>query len=305
MAFTASIPFPGIAALAPTLGAALVLWSPSDEGASPADPLGIKPVQWVGEASYSIYLWHWPLIVLVPSAGNERKGPIGIALILIATLLPSWVSKNLIEDRFRSMPVLRLPAKTFAMGDASMILITVLAVIPMVRLNAVASHAADAVASARDSDDPCVGARALDRPLADCQQVAVNDLVLGSVVAGADRSDAYVDDCKARGEFAETKTCTYGDGQRDVAIVGSSQAAHWLPALQKYAEDHDLKITTYFAASCAPSNAALDFPAEKSKGCQEMEPTGLQGHQRRPVRRSHSGCPEPKGCQRGLRTRAQ
>lgn len=267
--YTPSVPFPGVAALAPTLGAALVIWAGSEVRASPAGPLGIKPMQWIGDASYSIYLWHWPLVVLVPLAGNGKMGPIDVTLIVIATLLLSWGSKNLIEDKFRSLPGLRVPVKSFAMGGISMVLIALVAAVPMLRLNSVEAHAEEEMAKATNSSDPCVGARALDRPASECPQVAIDDLVPEPAVAGEDRSDAYVDDCRAGEDFADVKTCTYGDGKRNVALVGNSHAAQWLPALQKYGQDHDLKITTYFASSCAPSAAELDFPAKESRGCHQ------------------------------------
>lgn len=265
--YTSSVPFPGVAALAPTLGTALVIWAGSDENMSPAGPLGIRPVQWLGDASYSIYLWHWPMVVLVPLAGNGRMGPLDVASIVVATLLLSWVSKNFIEDKFRSLPALRLPRQSFVMGGVSMMLIALMAVVPMVRLNAVESRADAAMVEAVNSDDPCVGARALDRAPSECPQVAVGDLVPEPAVAGDDKSDAYVDDCRAGGDFSKTKTCKYGDGSRNIAVVGNSHAAQWLPALQKYAKNHDLAITTYFASSCTPISAELEFTKAKSQGC--------------------------------------
>lgn len=266
--YTASVPFPGIAALAPTLGAALFIWAGTQMRASPAGPLGLKPVQWVGDASYSIYLWHWPLVVLVPLAGNGKMGPIDIILIVIATLGLSWVSKNLIEDKFRSLPSLRIPSRSFAMGGISMVLIALVAVVPMVRLNVVEAHAEKAVKHVASSKDPCVGARALDRAQAECPEVGVNELVPKPAVAGDDKSDAYVDDCREDGEFTGMKTCTYGDGSRHIALVGNSHAAAWLPAAQAYAQEHDLTVTTFLASSCTPIAAPLDFKDVESEGCQ-------------------------------------
>lgn len=52
--YTASIDFPGYAALVPTVGAALVIWAGSEIRASPTGPLGIRPIKWIGDASYSI-----------------------------------------------------------------------------------------------------------------------------------------------------------------------------------------------------------------------------------------------------------
>lgn len=274
--YTASMDFPGFAAVTPTLGAALVIWAGSQIRASPAGILGIRPVQWIGDASYSIYLWHWPLVVLVPLAGDGIVGPKDIALIVVATLLLSWFSKNFIEDKFRSLPALRLPRQSFIMGAAGMLVIAALAGTSLARMQVVEERNLEAVAQVATSENHCVGGRALDVPMAECPPADPQDLVPAPAVAGKDKSDAYVDDCRTGGKYTETKTCSYGDGSRNVALVGNSHAAQWLPALQKYAQGHDLTITTYFASSCAPNAAALDFTDEKSKGCQEWGQRVLQ-----------------------------
>ena len=59
----ASSPFPGLAALAPCLGAALIIAAGRDGPSLVGRLLSLKPVVFVGLISYSLYLWHWPIIV--------------------------------------------------------------------------------------------------------------------------------------------------------------------------------------------------------------------------------------------------
>src|SRR6185436_8382552 len=51
--------FPGYVALVPTLGAAFVIVSGPEN--LPTSALGIRPLRFIGDISYSIYLWHWPI----------------------------------------------------------------------------------------------------------------------------------------------------------------------------------------------------------------------------------------------------
>ena len=60
------MPFPGYIALVPVLSTALVILADSRGRTSVLPLLSLRPVRFLGDISYSVYLWHWPLIVLVP-----------------------------------------------------------------------------------------------------------------------------------------------------------------------------------------------------------------------------------------------
>jgi peptidoglycan/LPS O-acetylase OafA/YrhL len=66
-AFDRNTPFPGLAVLLPCAGAALVIWGGAGTGAAARGPaarlLASRPLVAIGLISYSVYLWHWPLIV--------------------------------------------------------------------------------------------------------------------------------------------------------------------------------------------------------------------------------------------------
>ncbi|MDQ1703508.1 MAG: hypothetical protein QOF57_2760, partial [Frankiaceae bacterium] len=68
--YTALTPFPGVAALPVALGTALVL-AGHPRGIT-ARVLSARPVRWVGRVSYSLYLWHWPVLVLAAAAAGGR-----------------------------------------------------------------------------------------------------------------------------------------------------------------------------------------------------------------------------------------
>jgi peptidoglycan/LPS O-acetylase OafA/YrhL len=93
-------PFPGAAALPAVLGACLLIYF--GKTGIFGEMLGWKPCVWVGRISYSLYLWHWPLFVLMRSAYSMNRTVRG----LLATAIASAVSYYLIETPVRRSKVI-------------------------------------------------------------------------------------------------------------------------------------------------------------------------------------------------------
>jgi hypothetical protein len=77
--------FPGLAAVIPCMGSALIIAAGGSGPYLVGRLLSIRPVVFVGMISYSLYLWHWPLIVL-----NNRGWSINIS-----SLVPKWIATHL------------------------------------------------------------------------------------------------------------------------------------------------------------------------------------------------------------------
>ena len=71
--YTESTPIPGPAALLPCLGAALIIWSGPSVRGSAGRLLANRTMAGIGKISYSMYLWHWPMIVYLPVIGLSYK----------------------------------------------------------------------------------------------------------------------------------------------------------------------------------------------------------------------------------------
>ncbi|MES2442900.1 MAG: acyltransferase family protein [Pseudomonadota bacterium] len=99
--YSGATPFPGLAALPPCLGAALILHLGAESGAGRA--LAWRPLVFVGLVSYSFYLWHWPVIVLLKGVLATSRLPIswGTAAIAVSFML-AVLSWRFIEKPFRS-----------------------------------------------------------------------------------------------------------------------------------------------------------------------------------------------------------
>uniref|UniRef100_UPI003B515CA6 acyltransferase family protein n=1 Tax=Roseovarius indicus TaxID=540747 RepID=UPI003B515CA6 len=94
-------PFPGTAALLPCLGATLVIWSGTGGHTPSARLLSTPPMVWIGKLSYSLYLWHWPIIAFaVYRKGDDLSVTEGIACLALALLL-SALSWRFVEQPFR------------------------------------------------------------------------------------------------------------------------------------------------------------------------------------------------------------
>lgn len=106
-------PFPGLAALAPCVGAALIIAGGETGSSLVGAMLSLRPVVFLGLISYSIYLWHWPLLVFqrtdkVLFAQAEltpgTKVAFIILVVMVATVSWAFVEEPIRRGRFRPAP---------------------------------------------------------------------------------------------------------------------------------------------------------------------------------------------------------
>lgn len=98
--------FPGLTALAPVLGATAIMHVGSSGPSWTGRLLQWRPLLYIGLISYSLYLWHWPLIVIVRYAMGMAPITPYIALLLLASLALASLSYHFIEQPVRRRPVL-------------------------------------------------------------------------------------------------------------------------------------------------------------------------------------------------------
>ncbi len=118
-----STPYPGLAALLPTVGTMMLIVATSDAAGRLARVLGSWLPRSIGGISYSIYLWHWPLLILGPIALQDES--LGLRLVLGALSVGlAIVSTRLIEAPFRFGRIARTPAlRGVATGLAASVLV--------------------------------------------------------------------------------------------------------------------------------------------------------------------------------------
>ena len=121
-------PYPGMAAIVPTIAGVLLIVS-GQERTGPGLLLRLAPVRFLGKISYSLYLWHWPILIL---GGIWLVGPLdtmstpqalGLAALAVPVSAASWL---LIEEPFRRGRVpLPRPSRVVGVGLAAMLAVAV------------------------------------------------------------------------------------------------------------------------------------------------------------------------------------
>ncbi|UUW92727.1 acyltransferase family protein [Pimelobacter simplex] len=254
-------PFPGWVAVVPVAGTIAVLLAGHARTRAAPQWLSWRPVTFIGDLSYAVYLWHWPLIVVAPFAlGHEldRYGKLGI---LALTLLLAWASTRLVEDPLRTGSLLRPVPRVLVVGAAAMAVVVAAAAGLRAALPAEQEFALPSPSS-------CTGPGALD-PGNDCPSVVGEGPARpGPVqVARQNREEIAYPGCQASFEGTDLRSCDLGvdagSARREIALVGDSHAGAWFPAFDEVGAREDWHIRTFAKTSCPPTLALRVLPSEK------------------------------------------
>ena len=103
--FTTNTAYPGSLVAIPVVGAALVIAGGTRVPRVGAESLlGLWPLQWLGRRSYGLYLWHWPILVLVAEHyGTRSLPPEERALLLGVALVVTAVTYRFLENPLRHL----------------------------------------------------------------------------------------------------------------------------------------------------------------------------------------------------------
>ncbi len=262
-AFNASTPFPGPAALVPTVAAAtLILIGPQAPSAAIERLAGAAPVQWIGDQSYGIYLWHWPLIVIAPALLGHAPGLLGNLTILALTIVLAATVKRFVEDPIRFGSRARTMRKrTVGIATlAAMAIVVGAAATPLVLT--VQSAAAQEAESekALTSPEDCLGANALlaaDCASARTRSTPATELIPSLAGLYDDTGGAF--ECYDATPVDDPTVCSFGSQASDarhIALVGDSHAAMLIPGLRTVAESRGWHIDTFVGRGCDISDDA-------------------------------------------------
>lgn len=219
----AGVEFPGWLAAFPVLATAVLLHVGGQGGSLVHRALQCSPIVYVGLISYSLYLWHWPLLTFVRySNAMEPLGAGPTWLLLMASLLLAAASHRWVEAPFRR-PVARerssARARVFVAAAAAIASLGLLG-FAVRQDRGWRARFPDQVVSLDQEREPVI-------PYQGCDGVSPS---------------------------TSDPSCTLGDGDSDrVALIwGDSHALAWAPALDVILKRHEIKGVLAISSSCPP-----------------------------------------------------
>jgi peptidoglycan/LPS O-acetylase OafA/YrhL len=257
-AYSTELAFPGYWALIPVLGAAAVIWGSSNDGAL-GRVFALKPLQWLGTQSYSIYLWHWPIVTLLPYALGADLDTLGKIFALALTLLLAKVTTAFIERPFLAGG--RVPRFKPATVFASLIIVSLI----LVGSAAVGIEQAKASIEAEKKKTDaqfngvidCFGAGARAPGKEACTNPKLKELFPPLASAAAD--SFWPEGCPTETrEDVQPSFCEVGNGKSEIriALVGDSHAKQYAAAFRDLAAQNNWSVEIFVKGGCPFSKAS-------------------------------------------------
>ncbi len=282
--------FPGWVAAVPVLSTAAVIAGGDSTSRGAQQLLRHQPLQWVGERSYSLYLWHWPALVLVGGALErplrffETVGALALAFVLAA------LGFKYIENPVRrSQRLMSRPAMTYSFG-VSLIAVTAIVGIGTSRYQPTASTGVVAAAptlsatttttlfappatpnaNSEESEDDAAETNVTPTttlpPLVDNRDVEPLDAILDALDntvlpdnvrpdiynAVNDTSTLYNTNCHQFMTPSLADGCVFGDlsGEFTIGLIGDSHAAQWFAAINTMASENGWRLISHTQGGC-------------------------------------------------------
>ncbi len=228
-AYTEETAFPGLAAIPPVIGAALIIWANAKTGRPEGEPgltsvgrlLATPPVVFIGLISYSLYLWHWPLLAFSKYWAFEelslgyRWQMVGLSIVL--AVLSWW----LVETPFRRRKLFVTKPAVLAFGGG-FVAASVMIGIVLVYLHGIPNR--------------------FDKEVADIVAARTEFTRVRNV---------------SRQDLANDRLIRFGEkdqqpGKVGLLVWGDSHAERLLPALDAYGKEHGLAGRAVINSATSP-----------------------------------------------------
>jgi peptidoglycan/LPS O-acetylase OafA/YrhL len=265
--------FPGPWALVPVGATMLLILSAANRQAdastagrlpAPNRLLATAPFASLGAMAYSLYLWHWPLLIFWLSyTGRPRVNFVEGAVVLLLSGLLAWLTTRYVENplRYKTSPAERSATRTpkvplrVRLRRPTIVLGSIVGLLG-VALTATSFTWREHVTVQRANGKELAGLSALDYPGARAliNNVKVPKLAMRPTVLEAreDLPETTTDGCISDFATSDVINCTFGDkaAHRSIALAGGSHAEHWITALDLLGRLYHFKVVTYMKMGC-------------------------------------------------------
>nr|WP_284983720.1 acyltransferase family protein [Arthrobacter sp. efr-133-TYG-118] len=292
--YTTALAFPGYVALLPVLGAVLFLVSGAGVGSEspvaagsrllPGSLLSTRPVRYLGDISYSLYLWHWPIVVFGVHFLGRRPGLMESGVLALVSLAFAVISYRWIEQRFRHGTTWKPEGGRRYRGSvqygpaiglgAVLVMVTCLAA--AAPWGVVEARTASLTAETSSVDYPGALAFGVPRP---APVPADRPVIPDPALATRDVPLTFKDGC---GTFNPSTTpdenCFYGDlsASRTIVIVGDSHASQYVDPMAAIGSRNGWKIKAMVRNGCPFTSAPPASQTTVFTNCSEQNKISLR-----------------------------
>ena len=227
--FGPDMPYPGVRAVLPSIGAAAILlagsWLPA---AGVARMLSVRPMQALGRVSYAWYLWHWP-VLLLGAQWLERDTPVDRGALVLLSLALAVLSYRFVEAPIRRNPRLVARPGIMALGAVAL----------MVLVNAGCIRWYNAVT------------HWIHQPQQQRYQAAQFDYPV-----------IYQMGCDEWYRSAQVRVCAFGPAKtaHTVVLMGDSVGAQWFPAVARAFDRPGWRLLVITKSSCPMVDEPMFYP---------------------------------------------
>jgi peptidoglycan/LPS O-acetylase OafA/YrhL len=279
--------FPGWVYVVPTVCTVMVLMSIG----VPSGPLRLlrwNVFQWVGARSYSLYLWHWPLLVLYevkyPNASALSRGTLLVIALWLSALSYRFFENPIRRNRrlsdspalsllvgasavfvgigFSQLPATVSTANTYTPSTVEQSTsTTIFQQLPMERL-----------AQLNADEIPIIDASSIERRIP-------TNLTPSILKAPKDKPSVFSTDCLARYESTNVPPCVYGskESTTGVALFGDSHMGQWFPGIEKAAIENGWRLEVMTKMGCPPVDVSINtFKGKTYRECDQWRENAIE-----------------------------
>ncbi len=270
--------FPGAAALVPVAGTLLVIASgPRSPLWSPNTVLSARPVQFLGDVSYSIYLWHWPLIIVAPDILNRNLTDVDKVGLLATSILLAAMTKRWVEDPGRTK-LLAGSSSRKVLGFTAAAMVAVCVLSGTVIASSAIAQKSELAKLDSISGGPCYGAKSLD-PTHSCE-LPFGPPEVENV--GEDEAPWFdAPECRVHEDpiVVQDRTilndCDFtggGTASASVWLIGDSHAEQWKTGIFELARQNHWQLNESLVGGCPIVDAKrVAFMGTPTKDAESQE----------------------------------